>query len=122
MEILGGNRGFVRDKGIDITELADSKGGSASEIFVARGGRTLGTIGVADVLRPDAAQAIAGLHAMGLRTVLLTGDTQAVADSVARELGIDDVQAELLSEHKAEQVKASGTARRRFAGVDIGDA
>ena len=119
-EILVGNRGFFRDKGLDISEWMEAKGNSASEILVARGGRMLGTIGVADVLRPDAAQAIASLHAMGLRTVLLTGDTQAVADSVARGLGIDDVQAELLPEHKAERVKTLRTQGRNVAMVGDG--
>jgi Cd2+/Zn2+-exporting ATPase/Cu+-exporting ATPase len=119
VEILVGNRGFFREKGIDITE-PESIGDSASKIFVAREGCMLGTIGVADVLRPDAAQAIAGLHAMGLRTVLLTGDTQAVANSIARGLGIDDVQAELLPEHKAERVNALRTQGRNVAMVGDG--
>jgi heavy metal translocating P-type ATPase len=119
-EILVGNRGFFRDKEIEIALPADSKEGAASEIFVARGGRILGMIGVADVLRPDAAQAIASLHAIGLRTVLLTGDTQAVADSVARELGIDDVQAELLPAHKAERVTALRAQGRNVAMVGDG--
>jgi heavy metal translocating P-type ATPase len=105
-EILVGNRRFLQEEGIDIADAAGCNGGSASEIFVAREGRMLGTIGVADVLRPDAAQAIASLHAMGLRTVLITGDAQAVASSVACELGIDDVQAELLPAQKADRVKA----------------
>jgi heavy metal translocating P-type ATPase len=119
-EILVGNRGFFREKGIDIAQSAESNAGSASEILVARGGRMLGTIGVADVLRPDAAPAIAGLHSMGLRTVLITGDTRTVADSVARELGIDDVQAELLPEHKAARVKALRAQGRNVAMVGDG--
>jgi Cd2+/Zn2+-exporting ATPase/Cu+-exporting ATPase len=119
-EILVGNRGFLREKGIDIVESAGRERGSASEILVARGGRMLGTIGVADVLRPDAAQAIASLHAMGLRTVLITGDTQAVAATVARELGIDDVHAELLPEHKADRVKALRAQGRNVAMVGDG--
>jgi len=120
VDILVGNRGFVQEKGIDITEWSESKGGAASEILVARGGRMLGTIGVADVLRPDAAAAIASLHAMGIRTVLLTGDTPAVADTVARVLGIDDVQAELLPEHKADRVKTLRTQGRNVAMVGDG--
>jgi heavy metal translocating P-type ATPase len=119
-EILVGNRGFFREKGIDITDWPEGKGGAASEILVARAGRMLGTIGVADVLRPDAAAAIASLHAMGIRTVLLTGDTPAVADAVARELGIDDVQAELLPEHKAGRVRALRAQGRNVAMVGDG--
>jgi Cd2+/Zn2+-exporting ATPase/Cu+-exporting ATPase len=119
-EILVGNCGFFREKGIDIVDSADSNGASASEILVARAGRMLGTIGVADVLRPDAAQTIASLHAMNLRTVLLSGDTEAVANSVARELGIDDVQAELLPEQKAQRVKALRGKGRNVAMVGDG--
>jgi heavy metal translocating P-type ATPase len=119
-EILVGNRRFLQEEGIDIADAAGCNGGSASEIFVAREGRMLGTIGVADVLRPDAAQAIASLHAMGLRTVLITGDAQAVASSVARELGIDDVQAELLPAQKADRVKALRMQGQNVAMVGDG--
>jgi Cd2+/Zn2+-exporting ATPase/Cu+-exporting ATPase len=58
------------------------------------------------VLRPEARAGVAALHAMGLRTVLLTGDTAGIAGEVGRALGIDDVQAGLLPEQKLERVKA----------------
>jgi P-type E1-E2 ATPase len=118
-EILVGNRAFFRDQGFD-TQFLLNRGEAVSEILVARGGRVLGSIGVADILRPDAARAIASLHAMGLRTVLITGDTQAVAEAVACELGIDDVQAELLPEQKSERVKALRSQGRHVAMVGDG--
>ena len=119
-EILVGNRAFFRDQGFNTAEFSTSKGDAVSEILVAKGGRMLGAIGVSDVLRPDAAQAIASLHAMGLRTVLITGDTQSVAEAVARELGIDDVQAELLPEQKSERVRALRAQGRNVAMVGDG--
>lgn len=119
-EILVGNKAFFRDRRLDTAELSARNGDSASEILVARGGLMLGTIGVADVLRPDTARAIASLQAMGLRTVLLTGDTRTVALSVARELHIDDVQADLLPEQKLERVKALRAQVRNVAVVGDG--
>ena len=61
---------------------------------MARDGRLLGAIAVADTVRPEAKRAIGTLGRMRLRTVLLTGDTRAVADAVARSLGIGEVEAD----------------------------
>jgi heavy metal translocating P-type ATPase len=119
-KILAGNRSFFRDQGVNVAEFSTKNGEAVSEILVARGGRMMGIIGVADVLRPDAAQAIVSLHTMGIRTVLITGDTQAVAETVARELHIDDVQAELLPEQKSERVKALRSQGRNVAMVGDG--
>src|SRR3989442_15945892 len=77
----------------------------SSEILVARRGRLLGALQVADRLRPEAIEAVAQLHRMGLRVILLTGDSQSIARSVATELGIDEVGADLLPEHKVERIK-----------------
>jgi P-type E1-E2 ATPase len=73
---------------------------AASEIVVARDGRLLGAIAVADTVRPEARRAVAALADMRLRSILLTGDTKAVADGVARSLGIGEVEADLLPEDK----------------------
>jgi Cd2+/Zn2+-exporting ATPase/Cu+-exporting ATPase len=101
--ILIGSGSFVQDHGFDISGFPASD--AVSEVLVARGGRLLGRIGIADGLRLGAAQAISEIHKMGLRTMLLTGDTAAVAQTIARELGIDAVQAELLPQQKAESVR-----------------
>src|ERR1700680_3929164 len=81
-----------------------SSGGSwgegASEVLVARGGRFLGAIWVGDAVRPEAAGAVRALRQMKVRTVLVTGDSQAFAGAVAGELGMDDVKAGLLPEEK----------------------
>ena len=77
----------------------------ASEIFVARDGRLLGAIAVADTVRPEARRAVEALARMRLRTILLTGDTKGVAVAVARDLGISEFEAELLPEDKLARIK-----------------
>ena len=62
-------------------------------------------IALADTLKPDARQAIVALKAQGLRTVVLTGDSQAAGRRIAAELGVDDVMAEVLPAQKAEEIR-----------------
>src|ERR1700688_751303 len=76
-----------------------------SEIFVARGGRFLGTLQIADTLRPEASDAVRSLKSMRLRTVLLTGDAKSVAEDVGRKLGVDEIVSDLLPEGKLQYVK-----------------
>jgi P-type E1-E2 ATPase len=71
---------------------------------VARGGKFLGAMRIADALRPEATAAVQSLKAMRLRTVLLTGDAKAVAESVGKRLGVDEVVSELLPEGKLQYV------------------
>ena len=71
-------------------------------------------------VRPEAARAIKAIHAMGIRTVLLTGDAQAVAAVIARELGISEVAADLLPDDKRKRVKALVDAGRSVAMVGDG--
>ena len=56
-------------------------------------------------MKPEAKEAITALHKMGIETVMITGDNRRTAEAIAREAGIDSVLAEVLPEHKAEQVK-----------------
>jgi Cd2+/Zn2+-exporting ATPase/Cu+-exporting ATPase len=103
-EILAGNRAFLIASGIALPEQeAGAKGGT--EVFVARGGLFLGSIEVADTLRPEAVEAIRAMRAMGLRTILLTGDARGIASSIGDRLGVDEVRAELLPHDKAERVR-----------------
>ena len=93
-------------------------------MFVAVDGAAAGLIGVADPSRPRPREAIRALHAEGLRIVMLTGDSRATADAVARQVGIDEVEAEVLPEQKAAVVKRlQGEGRRvAMAGDGINDA
>ena len=93
---------------------------AASEIFVARDGRFLGCVAVADTVRPEAKRAIDALRRMGLRIILLTGDTRAVADAVAHGLGIAEVEADLLPEDKLTRIKGLVASGRIVAMVGDG--
>jgi Cd2+/Zn2+-exporting ATPase/Cu+-exporting ATPase len=87
---------------------------------VARNGKFLGTLVVADLLRPEAKEAIRSLKSMGLRTVLLTGDAKAVAEEVGKKLGVDEVASELLPEQKLEYVKRLAETSHTAAMVGDG--
>jgi cation transport ATPase len=89
------------------------------EVLVARAGKLLGAIHIADVLRPEAVSAVAQLRAMGLRTLLLTGDHTAIAEAIGKQLGVDEVGAGLLPDQKLERVKSLMEAGRRV--VMVGD-
>jgi len=118
--ILVGNLALMRDRGIAV--LADLLAGhpEASEVYVARGGTLLGAIIIADSVRPEARQAIAAVHALGIETVLLTGDAKAVAEVIAGQLGISEVSADLLPEDKRQRVKRLVADGRTVAMVGDG--
>ena len=74
-------------------------------VFVAIDGNTGGFLAIADPIKDPTREAIRALHAEGIRIVMLTGDTRATADAVARQLGIDEVIADVLPDQKAETIK-----------------
>ncbi len=96
----------------------------ATQIFVAIDGKYAGNISIADPIKPSTPDAIRGLRAQGIRIVMLTGDTRAVAESIAKALDIDEVEAEVLPEGKLEIIrKLQGQGRVvAMAGDGINDA
>ncbi|MGC2194407.1 MAG: cation-translocating P-type ATPase [Terriglobales bacterium] len=92
----------------------------ASEVYVARAGQVLGSIRIADVVRPEAKNAIAAIRQMGLKTVLVSGDTQAATSSVGRGLGVDEAVGGLLPEQKAKWVTELRGKGRKVAMVGDG--
>lgn len=86
-------------------EAARLQGSGRTVVYVARGGALVGIIAVADAIRPTSVDAIAGLRALGIDVVMLTGDNRATAERIARELGINIVLAEVLPGQKAEAVR-----------------
>jgi Cu2+-exporting ATPase len=89
-------------------------------IYLVEAGRTLAAFAVADALRPESAEAVQRLHAAGIEVVMLTGDAKAVADAVARELGIDTVLSQVLPEEKAAHIEALQREGKRVAMVGDG--
>jgi len=118
MDIIVGNRLFLEEHRIALPVGATSQ--TDSEIFVAREGQFLGTLVVADMLRPEATKAIADLKSMGLKTVLLTGDCKAVANDIGGKLGVDEIAAELLPEDKLAFVSRLTAERHNVAMVGDG--
>jgi heavy metal translocating P-type ATPase len=118
--VLVGNRALMQDQGVTLpSSLSHDKEG-ASDVFVARNGEILGVIAVSDTVRPEAKEAIDALNQLGLRTVLLTGDSKAVAEAVARQLGIQEVVAEALPEEKLARVRIFVKSEGRVVAM-IGD-
>ena len=118
--ILVGNRGLLSDHSIEVPGNFAANADTSSEVFVARDGRLLGAIVVADTLRPEAKRAIEALNRMGIRSVLLTGDTKPVAEMVAHDLGISEVEADLLPEMKLARIKSLVAVGRIVAMVGDG--
>ena len=115
--IAVGNHLLMEELGIQTPGRTQHEG--ATEVLVARRGAFLGTILIADNLRPEAAVAVRDLQKMGLKIVLLTGDSQSVAKTVARCLGIASVYPELLPQQKLEKITAMVDAGRKV--VMLGD-
>ncbi len=105
-ETVAGNRALFGELGLALPERAVTEG---TEILIARKGKYIGSVVVADQLRPGSASAVEALQGMKIDVILLTGDTRQTAQAVAGQLGIRKVHAELLPEQKtgfiAEQVR-----------------
>jgi Cu+-exporting ATPase len=104
-----GNRALLDELQIEAGELLERaeelRRKGQTVMFVAVNDKAMGLLGVADPVKPSTPEAIRMLHEEGLRIVMLTGDSRTTAEAVARELGIDEVEAEVLPERKVEVVK-----------------
>lgn len=108
-KVMLGNLRLMKERGISLNSL----GKKADELFEA--GKTVmfvsvarqvkGIIGLADTLKPNAREAVQAMQQMGIETVMITGDNRRTAEAIAREAGIERVLAEVLPEHKADEVK-----------------
>jgi Cu+-exporting ATPase len=122
--ILLGNARLMAARGIDVTALEGraqelARDGKSS-VHVAFAGEAAGLIAVADVLKPEAREAVAALRALGLEVVMLTGDARLTAEAIARQAGIDRVLAEVLPDQKAAEVKRLQEDGRLVAMVGDG--
>jgi Cu2+-exporting ATPase len=89
-------------------------------LYALAQGRLLGAFAVEDEIRPESSEAVAELHRLGVRVAMISGDSKAVADSVARRIGIDEVAAEVLPADKAASVKKFQAGGKRVAMVGDG--
>jgi len=126
--VLLGNQTLMDARGIDVGTLVPRAQALAAEgktaVYLALGGRVLGLLAAADLLKPEAPAAVAALKRRGLAVLVLTGDARPTAEAVARRAGVDRVLAEILPEDKAREVtklKAQGH-RVAMVGDGINDA
>ena len=123
-----GNRALLDDLNVSAYEIAERaeqfRADGQTVMFVVVDGEAAGILGVADPIKESTPHAIRQLHEQQIRIVMLTGDSRTTAESVARQLGIDEVVAEVLPDQKAEIVKRFQSEGRRvaMAGDGINDA
>jgi P-type Cu+ transporter len=123
-----GNRRLVEDLGTSVGELSsraeELRRDGQTVMHVAIDGSVVGLIGVADPIKASTPEAIQMLHDDRVRIVMLTGDNRTTAEAVAKKLGIDEVQAEVLPEQKGEIVKRLQSEGRivAMAGDGVNDA
>ena len=122
--VLLGNRKLMNDRGVDIASLETAarelENQAQTPMFMAVNHTAAGIISVADAIKPDSKEAIQRMHALGLKVVLLTGDNPLTAKAVARQVGIDEVIAEVLPQDKANKVAALQTRGERVGMVGDG--
>ena len=118
--ILVGNAALMQDRGITVSPSLRHDHKAASDVFVARDGKILGLIAISDTVRYEAKEAVDALNRMGMRTVLLTGDSKTVAEAVARQLGIREVVAEALPEEKLARIRVFVKSDGRIVAM-VGD-
>ena len=127
-EVAVGNEKLFDELAIDSTELKSNAEAMRLEgetvVYVSVDGRAAGLLGIADPLKPEAADAVRDLQKEGLRVVMLTGDSETTASAVARKLGISAFEAGVLPDHKADVVKKLQEQGRTvaMAGDGINDA
>jgi len=122
--VLAGNAGYLAQNGVSLAAMEADAHRLAEDgktpLFFAESGRLLGCIAVADVVKPDSAKAIVALRRMGRRVVLLTGDNQRTANAIARQIGVDQVIAQVLPQDKAKCVAQFQQQGQRVAMVGDG--
>ena len=107
--VLLGNLKLMSDRSVYLDGMAEKaeelSAWGRTPMFVSLNGRVAGVIAVADTLKPGSQQAIKALRALGLEVYMLTGDNRRTAEAIARQVGIDQVLAEVLPEQKADKVR-----------------
>ena len=126
--VIIGRASFLNEHGVSVAEFDGEaqrlRGDGATVVFVALDGAAAGLLAVADPIKPTSARAVAALRQSGVRLVMMTGDNRATALAVARSVGIDEVEADVLPQDKArvvEKLRADGRGVA-MAGDGVNDA
>ena len=126
--VIIGRASFLNEHGVSVAEFGGEaqrlRGDGATVVFVALDGAAAGLLAVADPIKPTSARAVAALRQSGVRLVMMTGDNRATALAVARSVGIDEVEADVLPQDKArvvEKLRADGRVVA-MAGDGVNDA
>lgn len=120
-EVLVVGENYLRDAGIKVPDVAGELGRrGATVVYAVIDGSLAAVIGLSDVIRPEAVEAVKELKQMGIAVVMITGDSEATASWVARELGIEKFYARVLPHQKADAVKKLKEEGRKVAMVGDG--
>lgn len=99
--ICCGNERLMREKNIDFVRET----GLGTVVYVARNGKFVGSLLISDEIKPESAEVVGALNGMGCKTVMLTGDNEAIAENVAKQIGLTGYKASLLPQHKVEEAE-----------------
>ncbi len=126
--LIAGNAGFLEEQGVSTAELAQRaavlRADGATAIFLGIDGKVAGAIGIADQVKQTTPAALKALAEAGIHVIMLTGDNRVTAEAIARRLGIDDVEADVLPDQKSAIVKRLRDKGRivAMAGDGVNDA
>ncbi len=119
VEVRVGGPALLRSVSATVTESLASASGETL-LFVLKDGAVVGSLSLADEIRPESLEAVTGLHRLGISVAMITGDARSVADEVGRRLGVDTVLAEVRPEEKASRIAELQGAGQRVAMVGDG--
>ena len=118
--VIVGHAGILAHEGIEVVATDEDERSGETVVQVAVGGRVVGRMTLADDVRPSARAAVAELHALGLKTVLLSGDSDGASRRVAEAVGIQEVRSRVLPDAKAAYIAQLQSQGRRVAMVGDG--